>query len=301
MVLKILVTGLALLIMIGIEREVSFGSSLGALLPGKDLPEGWVLIEGPRVYNKKTLFEHIDGQAELFIQYGFQGSAFAIYQNKRKNQTQIEMDLYDMGNVLHAFGIFSRFRNEDRPGGVGLDSYFDENSGFFYKGRYFVMLYSTESNPMLLKEWALMVSRKIPDASLPPKEISFFPKEGLKPGSIQYFPKGLLGREFLKRGFQGIYSGKDGAEGKEFHLFLSIFKDSKEAGEALKLLKANLSKRGKGPSSRIPFIKGEVFGIDPYQGRILVLQKDHYLLGAMGFEKEEDLEKVLADFIKNVK
>ena len=52
-----------------------------------------------------------------------------------------------MGNVLQAFGVFSRFRNEDRPGGFGLDSYLDDHSAFFYKGKYFVMLYATESNP----------------------------------------------------------------------------------------------------------------------------------------------------------
>lgn len=300
MILRILISFLALIFLIG--REVSSGSSLGTLLPKEDLPEGWGLMEGPRIYNKKTLFEHIDGQAELFIQYGFQGSAFAIYQHKKRNQIQMEIDLYDMGNVLHAFGIFSRFRNEDRPGGVGLDSYFDENSCFFYKGRYFVMLYSTESNPGLLKEWARRVSLKISDSSTSPREISFFPEEGRKAGSLQYFPKGLLGREFLKQGFQGTYYFEEGTEGKKFHLFLSIFRNSREAAEALKSIQLVLSKRGKILSSSSGrFGKEEVIGIDPYQGRILVLQKGHYLLGAIGFEKEEDLKKTFAEFMKGVR
>ncbi len=300
MILRILTFVLAMSFFMG--GEVSFGGSLETLLPLKGLPEGWRLMEGPRTYNKKTLFEHINGQAELFIQYGFQSSVFVIYQHRKKNQTQIEMDLYDMGNVLNAFGIFSRFRSEDRPGGIGLDSYFDENSGFFYKGRYFVMLYATESNPELLKEWALRVSNRISDHSPPPREISFFPQRGLKPGSLQYFPKGLLGREFLKQGFQGLYSGEKGIEGKEFHLFLSVFKDSKEAGETLNSFKTDMAKRGKilaSPHAR--FGKAEVSGIDPYQGRILILQKGFYLLGAVGFEREEDLEKVFSDFLKKVK
>lgn len=300
MMLRIWISFLALTLFIG--SEVSFGSSLGTLLPKEDLPEGWGLMEGPRIYNKKTLFEHIDGQAELFIQYGFQGSAFAIYQHKKRHPIQMEIDLYDMGDVLHAFGIFSRFRNEDRPGGVGLDSYFDENSGFFYKGRYFVMLYSTESSPDLLKEWAHRVSLKISDSSPPPKELSFFPEEGRKPGSLQYFPKGLLGREFLKQGFQGTYYSKEGVEGKEFHLFLSIFQNSREALEALKSIQRILSKKGKiVSSSPVRFGKGEVIGIDPYHGRIVVLQKGSYLLGAMGFEKEEDLKKTFSEFIKRVR
>ena len=275
------------------------------LSPRKIIPEGWTLIDGPQTYTKKTLFEHINGQAELFFKYGFQKSVFAIYQNKKNREDQIEVDIYDMGNVLQAFGIFSRFRNEDRPGGFGLDSYLDDHSALFYKGKYFVMLYATESNPDLLRQFSKLISLKISDPSPPPKEISYFPKNGLKPGSIQYFPEGLLGHQFLKRGFQGIYiekvevkvEVKDKAEAedkartedKEFNLFLAIFKDSQEAMSALKVYKDDLSKKGKVFSgSIIQFGTRALKGEDPYQGKVIVLQKGFYLLGAVGFEKEEE-------------
>ena len=181
---------------------------LESLIPPKDALEGWALIYGPQTYTKKTLFEHINGQAELFFKYGFQKSIFAIYQNKKNQGNQIELDIYDMGNVLQAFGIFSRFRNEDQPGGIGLDSYLDDRSVFFYKGKYFVILYATESNPSTLKQWAAKVASRIVDTSSQPKEIGYFPQNGLKPGSIQYFPEGLLGHQFLKRGFKGTYTDK---------------------------------------------------------------------------------------------
>ncbi|MGQ9508384.1 MAG: DUF6599 family protein [Thermodesulfobacteriota bacterium] len=294
--------GWTLILFLFLGSGTSFGGSLATLLPDKDLPEGWSLMEGPRIYNQKTLFDHINGQGELFLQYGFQSSVFAIYQNRHKKEHQIEIDLYDMGNVLQAFGIFSRFRNEDRPGGVGLDSYFEDQSAFFYKGRYFVMFYSTEPNFELLRAWAQIVSNKILDSSAPPKEIAFFPKEGFKPGSLQYFPKGLLGRKFLNRGFQGIYYSQDQIVGKEFILFLSLFKSPQGAGEGLKMLKGILSKRGKIVSKSPPrFGKGGVFGEDPYHGKILVLQKGFYLLGAAGFEKEGDLEKPFTEFLRRVK
>ena len=102
---------------------VSYGAApLESLIPRRDIPKEWTLIHGPQTYNQKTLFGHIDGQAELFLKYGFQKSVFAIYQNKKSREDQIEVDIYDLGNVVQAFGIFSRFRNEDRPGGFGLDS-----------------------------------------------------------------------------------------------------------------------------------------------------------------------------------
>ena len=287
---------------------------LESLIPQKDALEGWALIYGPQTYTKKTLFEHINGQAELFFKYGFQKSIFAIYQNKKNQGNQIELDIYDMGNVLQAFGIFSRFRNEDQPGGIGLDSYLDDRSVFFYKGKYFVILYATESNPSTLKQWAAKIASRIVDTSSQPKEIGYFPKNGLKPGSIQYFPEGLLGHQFLKRGFQGTYTdkvkakvevedkGKARTEDKEVQLFIAIFKDSQEAMSALKVYQDDLSKKGKVSSGGI--IAFETWGLegeDPYQGKVIVLQKGFYLLGVVGFEKEEDGENLLAEFIKKVK
>ena len=237
-----------------------------------------------------------------------------------------------MGNVLRAFGVFSRFRNEDRPGGFGLESYLDDHSALFYKGKYFVLLYAAESNASLLTQWATKIASKIVDSSLPPREISYFPKNWLKPGSIQYFSEGLLGHQFLKRGFQGLYIEKGEArekvevgnkakvkpedkdkkdtederkartENKEFKLFLSIHKDSQEALSALKAYKEDLSKKGNVFSGGIIEFKAlAVRGEDPYQGKVLVLQKGVYLLGVVGFEREEEGENRLAEFVKKVK
>jgi hypothetical protein len=279
--------------------------SLESLVPKKDLLNEWIMIHGPQPYTKKTLFEHINGQAELYLKYGFQKSVFAIYQNGKNQKDQIELDIYDMGNVLQAFGIFSRFRNEDRPGGFGLDSYLDDHSALFYQGRYFVMFYATEANPDFLRQFSKLVSLKISDPSPPPKEIGYFPKNGLKPGSIQYFPEGLLGHQFLKRGFQGTYIEKTEdkePKDKEFKLFLAILRDSQEAMSAMKVYKENLSKKGKVSSgSVIEFKTSTLRGEDPYQGKVFVLQKGVYLLGVVGFEKEEEGESLLAEFVKNVK
>jgi hypothetical protein len=283
------------------ERQVE------SLLPKEDLPEGWTLAEGPKVYTKKTLFERIDGQAELFFKYGFRRSAFAMYQERKDQKRQIEVDIYDMGTVPQAFGIFSRFRNEEKPGGFGLESYLDDQSAFFYKGKYFTLFYAAEPEPSALKRMAVMVATKIRDSSLPPREIDFFPRKGLKPGSIQYFPEGLLGYQFLRRGFQGTYlenleakvgdEDKSGTRGKEFRLFIGIYKDGQEARNTLTVYKDHLSKKGKIYSFGPNGLKGE----DPYKGRVMVAQKGVYFLGVVGFDKEEEGERYLAEFVKRVK
>lgn len=279
-------------------EATSWASALESLIPKKGLPQGWTLIQGPQPYNRKTLFEHINGQAELFVQYGFQGSVFAIYQHKKRTENQIEADVYDMGNVAQAFGVFSRFRNEDRPGGFGLDSYLDDHSAFFYKGRYFVLLYAAESNLDALAQFSKLIASKISDPAPPPREIGFFPRDGLKPASVQYYPEGLLGKQFLKRGFRGTYPEGE----KESHLFLSIFKDSPEAASALKLFHEDLSKRGKVSREDIAPLQTQALkGEDPYQGKVIVFQKGSYLLGGAGFENEEGAITRLKELMSKIK
>jgi hypothetical protein len=311
LILLLVLTG----IVVGFEAS-SWAAPLESLLPKKDLPEEWAMVEGPQTYTKKTLFEHIDGEAELFFKYGFQKSVFAVYQSQKSREDQIEVDIYDMGSVLQAFGVFSRFRNEDRPGGFGLDSSLDDHSALFYRGKYFVMIYATGSSLDILRQFSELISSRLVDPSPRPKEISYFPKNGLKPGSIQYFPEGLLGHQFLKKGFQGTYvekvevkvkvkvedKDKTKTGDKEFKLFLAIFKDSQEAMSALKAYKDDLSKKGKVSSgSIIEFETRALKGEDPYQGRVMVVQKGSYLLGAVGFEKEEEVENRLAEFMKHIK
>jgi hypothetical protein len=71
---------------------------------------------------------------------------------------------------------------------------------------------------------------------------------------------------------------------------------------ALQVYKDDLSKKGK-IHLWIPnqFGSNGLKGEDPYQGQIIIVPKGSYLLGIVGFEKEENAENRLAEFIKAVK
>ncbi len=292
-----------LLCLIVLGNMSSWAGILESLLPPA-LPEGWLLIEGPRLYTRRTLFEHIDGQAELYFKYGYRSSLFAVYQDRKKSENQIEIDLCDMGNVLQAFGMFSRLRTEgQKPGEIGLDSLVEDRFILFYKGRYLVTLYGTESNPSAMKELALAVSSRITDSSPMPREIGLFPVRGLRSGSIQYFPEGLLGHQFLPRGFQAAYAAEEGPEraAKEIVLFLAIFNNSQDAARALRAYRDYLGKEGalsKDVSSSVP---GTLRGEDPYKGKVLVVQKRVYLAGIAGFENEKEAEDRLGELLGKIK
>jgi hypothetical protein len=175
-----------------------------------------------------------------------------------------------------------------------------------------------EADPSPLKRMALTISSSITDSTPAPKELDYFPKDGIKLGSIEYYPEGLLGYQFLKRGFQGVYLEKAEAkarvenqpkakmevkeEDKEYYLFLSLLKDSKEAENTVNTFRDRLSKKGKvDPGASAPFGSKALKGEDTYRGKILLVPKGNYLLGAAGFENDKEGEKRLAEFINNVK
>ncbi len=298
-----------LLALLLISQTVCFATTMESLVP-KNPPSGWILRETPEAYTKDTLFEHIDGQADLFLQYGFDKSIFAIYRKADSSDDKIDVDIYDMKNSLQAFGVYSRFRQEEKPAGIGLESYLDDRYALFYKGKYFVVLQATDSFPSVLKQLAQEIASRITDNSAPPKEIEYFPKNGLKPGSIEYYPNGLLGHEYLKMGFKASYlkkdqtqnDGKTSSEDREFNLFLSIFENSEGALKAIRLYREHLSKKGK-VTEGMPaqFGRDALIGLDPYQGKTIVVHKGRYVLGAVGLEEDSDGEQVVAELMKALK
>ena len=80
--------------------------------------EGWKWDGKEIKYNSKTLFDYIDGAAELFLAYGFQNLTARRYE--KSNQPPITIELYEMGSSEDAYGVFSFERQDevrrDRPG-----------------------------------------------------------------------------------------------------------------------------------------------------------------------------------------
>ncbi|MFH1113973.1 MAG: DUF6599 family protein [Pseudomonadota bacterium] len=286
---------------------ISETSGLKSLVPART-SEGWAVTGPPGVFTKETLFEHINGQADLFLHYGFKESVFAAYRKAPGNET-VDVDIYDMGDAGNAFGVFSRFRQDHRPAGIGLDSYLDDDYALFYKGKYFVVLQGTESNSSGLKQLARSIESRIVDGSPPPREPGYFPKRGLEPGSIEYYPQGLMGRQFLGKGFKATYrlpekkapNEKTPTEGPDSNMFIAVFDNDREAESALKSFEEVLS-QGKisPPANRTVDGLNVTTGEDPYQGMLMIVRKGRYVAGTTGFGQEHVAGSLLADLVKQM-
>ena len=72
---------------------------------------GWKQMDEIQTFTSKTLYEYINGAADLYLMYDFQELKVAEYQNGKK--VSVTVDVYRHKTPIHAFGIYSQERLPD--------------------------------------------------------------------------------------------------------------------------------------------------------------------------------------------
>ncbi len=151
--------------------------------------QGWKKCTEGTVYNPENLFEYINGAAELYISYSFKYLAARTY--TKEGFPEIKIDIFDMGNSLNAFGVFSHSRESvDRFVAPGVESEYASGLLTFWKGRYYISILAypeTEEKKSIVKKLARHISGLIREESRKPPIIALLPSEDLVPQSIRYF------------------------------------------------------------------------------------------------------------------
>jgi hypothetical protein len=95
----------------------------------------------PEIFNPDNLYEKIDGQAELYLSAGFQRLKSQSLVKADKSDLWVDLFVYDMGNVLNAFAVFSMQRREDCESvKLGQFSCSIEGALFLVHGPYYLEL-----------------------------------------------------------------------------------------------------------------------------------------------------------------
>jgi len=119
-------------------------SSIKDLLSGlPDRLNGWKLQE-QTVYDDSTLYEYINGGAELYLSYGFEELLHLRYE--QSDQPEIIVDIFHMGKSQQAFGVFSHSR-EVIDSTYGQGSQYTAGLLLFWKGPYYVSILASPETP----------------------------------------------------------------------------------------------------------------------------------------------------------
>jgi hypothetical protein len=99
--------------------------------------DGWTRDKENQVFDRETLYTHINGAAEVYLSYNFQ-RAF-VRRFVKPGRPDIVAEVYTMGSSADAFGVFS-LEQQDPEAGIGQGSEFGGSLLRFWKGRTFVSI-----------------------------------------------------------------------------------------------------------------------------------------------------------------
>ncbi len=232
------------------------------------------------LYDKETLFERINGESELYFPYGFDALASARYTRGSDSPIAIEVDVYRMGSLLDAFGIYANYRRrDDREIDAGAGGFVSPSQLLFYQDRYFVRLQATGTLSLDEENFvscARAVSRNLPQTTGRPRELAAFKVPGIVPKSERFIGKSLLGYDFFQRGLIA-----DAAfEGEQFKVFLLPEASAADARETFDRYLSYLKASGK--EVRITEDKDGVAltAADPLYNTVQVMLTGRYVIGA---------------------
>ena len=277
----------------GALLEEESASSLHFLLP--DVVT-WKIPEAPQDYFPETLFEYINGAAEIYLSYDFKELTVGQYEKGDTNASLI-IEIYDMGNEKNSFGIYSAERFPDSQFiSIGNQGYLEEETLNFIVGQYYVKLLCFDSGKeaaSFLKLFAQDVVERVKDKGSLPPALAFFPKQGLIRNSEKFIFRNFMGYSFLHSGYLANYKLED----FEFDCFLI---EGENAKDAQIMLEQYLKRKGEENAQKI--IAGYRIK-DRYYHNIYLARVENYLCGIMKIkdESQEVGDKYIGMLIESLK
>lgn len=274
--------------------------SMEKALPAPSCAHDWVIEEKVDLYTKETLFERINGEAELYFPYGFEMLASARYANRKNPQVAVEADIYRMGSLLDAFGIYANYRRaDDGAVAIGAEGYVSPTQLLFYQDRYFVRLQA--SGTLSLEEGVFLscaraISQKLPRNANQPKEVVSLMIPSVKQGSERYIAQSLLGYAFFRRGLiaDAIF------EGEPLKIFMVPEESVHAAQRAFEQYHAYLKASGQEVQVGGRPGRTSIAAVDPLYKNVYIEHSGHYLIGAVNLKTTSSGKQIVEQLRKRL-
>lgn len=178
---------------------VALGSAMSARLPvpvsDEIIPDslnGWHVQGQVATYDRKTVFDYLDGGAEIYLAYGMTSVRAVRYAGL--NEPSIDVSIFEMAEPEGAFGAFT-YERLDPEAGIGQGSEYGAGMLRFWHGRFFVFIQAERETPAsreaTIALGKVLASRLGAEAKVPALPDAL-PQQGLRPLTVRYVLSPLI-------------------------------------------------------------------------------------------------------------
>lgn len=275
--------------------DITFAFLLVFQSPAQDnFPEidGWKKSEQVQIYKPETLYQYINGAAELYLNYNFQELQVVEYQHETNASIIVEIYRHETAN--DAFGIYSQERpKKGQFLDIGAQGYLEQPILNFLLHNFYVKIRSyeiTEKASEILTTYAEKLAANLGGKSSLPIILQCFPDSGKIQNSEKYFAHSFLGHGFLHSGFIADYV----LDKKSFQLFIIAGADSSDCRKMLR----QYFKLCQISSTTLKEGYHTIF--DPYHGEIALVWKGISIGGTLNLNDQSFCSKYLAEISERI-
>jgi len=251
---------------------VAVKARLAGLLP--EASEVGASRAGERKFFSSDLYQYTDGAADAYLDYGLLAM---VHQEYKTPSTDLTLDIYDLGTLSNAFGIYAAESAPDYhflP--IGAEGYGTNEILNFFQDEFYVKLSAfsdKEKTEPLLERFAQVVSQKIGPSRAMPEFLSLFPGQRLVNHSWKFVKKSPLGHDFLAPAIMASYA----LGGKPTTLVISKAPDAKGAAKKVGQLRDYFGRSGKVvPQPQLA--SGAFWGSNQIEGEALFFASGSYAI-----------------------
>ena len=184
----------------------------GELIIPDRLNEDWIIQEPKKIFVGGDLFNHINGGAEIFLEFGFENLTVCKYRN---GSYSLDLEVYKMQSPLAALGIYLGKTGKETP----LKEISARNTANPYQivltsGQFFILINNFSGQIQfqpLLVNLSQKLTSQIDNAGSSPELLSYLPVENQVEGSQTIFrgPFGLQSVYTFGKGDVLLLGGKN--------------------------------------------------------------------------------------------
>jgi len=152
-----------------------------------DAAGGWTAGSAPAVYDPETIYDYIDGHAEVYRAYGFKRCVSRRFTGPA-GESDVVADVFELASPDDAYGMFTHDRDGE-PAGIGNDSLVRYGWLSFWKGPYFVSVVAegdTERSRAAVLELGRTIAAALPAGGQIPPIVLALPARHLDRRSVRF-------------------------------------------------------------------------------------------------------------------